>query len=1721
MNRLFIMIASIAFLAAGTMNLQAAGTDDQGHTLVSLWKTYEQAVKADKPKSQVAALEEIMKAAKDQKLSWDYFDASRKRVDARVSTNWKVSNVAREDFRKDALDYPDPVVALSYYIDSYDRSAVSAFLKENQAKLEKGNSKEFYTHLQALEGLPFSEVLPKYVKNDYEFGLWVLFRMNDTEIVEALAANVRGRYPLEPFMEFQKALRVRDLSKKDSLSALVKKYDGKAAALFPEQALLQIEFSELESSEKSTSDQYKALREKCSVFVAKRDHFKGGEGEIAACCISVDNLIETLDRKDIFLNVKDGELTVKLRNLSKVQVQVIKDKKSVWSIMLFSKENSYYTLDEVKTTIPDTLEDGDYEIKCSSGKVSETADYQKYTLSIARKRDAKGYGVYVADYMTGEPVKSCTLELLDSSDKVIASAPVKLDGYAYLPESFKDFVSNRKARLSVRAAYSDGKTMRRSGGISLNSWYYDISEEEVAGEQQNAIIITDRAAFNPGETVKFKLVLFEGKYEYRTSPAGKTVSVVLIDSQESEVGKKFLSVNEFGSAAGEFKLDNIERGGRFRLEVRDGRNTLATGYIRVDEFVLPTFELKWDDQSRFFLPGETVKVSGVVKSYSGHSLSGARLQYTVKKYWEDDKSGELLLGNDGNFEISFPASDNGWTYYQINAKVIDATGEVQEFDTSVYSGKNIPFNVEFKNGSKGNCSIAVPNTYGSASILAEDVARIEVNVKDDGPLQLTHPSLKIRYELRQANGKKVLKKGKATPGEVLELAMSDLPSGLYEFWAEASAKSGNQDYATEDNIWIMKVSDSDEMLNDDVRSFFKEIPGDDIALQIGSTEGPTWAVVELYGSGNVLLEHQIVYLEGEKGKAWSLKTIRYKYKDSYPSAMKLMVLWFKKGTGCRYSMNVNHFDSRSALPLEFTRFLDTTAPGQQYSFSVKTESGVECAATIFDVSSETIMANVWRTVSPLSRPVPTVDVDTKYGVNSTGYTYLTKSAGMKLRGAAANAAVTYDYLELADDEEMLCETAVVVGYGASVAEEEAPVAAVREDFAATIAWEPFLRSDKDGVISFSFKTADKLSRYYVQLFAHNKDMGNNVLRQEMTVTLPVKVAVVEPQILYKGDRYVVNVTVSNSIEKKINGKLTVKFLEGKDYKNGRKLLSKTVRMTVPAKGNQSASVELDSVGDMKDLGLLVSFDADDKSYGSDAVFVTVPVKIPLQTISESHSAILLDGADAVELENMLRSEFVNMSGDDAAFREISIRQMLGETLPQNIEPEADDVLSLTDALYARYLLSALSGKEFDNAAIESKIQACRNSDGGFGWFEGMKSSSVVTAVVLERFAGMKRDFAGSEEAVHYLDKAQLGGSKVPFWCGGIDYAKYMYIRAMYAKVPFNAKELDSKYLKDFRKDAKDYLVPSESRGLNGRIIEKARRLLTLRMLMASPKGESLAREWGVLSVSKMAASVKADIESLYEYAEPHKCGGYYYPNAVMPFRGLLESELYAHSLLCDLLSTTERKDIADGIKLWMMIQKETQQWESDPAYIQALNSVFHGSNKVLNTKVLALTASAELPFSYIQAAGNGFTLERKYYVNRSDGKWEELQDGEVLKLGDEVRADYRIWNEENRSFVKLSVPRPACLRPEEQLSGRYGWWLSPLRAEGWYVFNPQGYRNVKADRTEYFFDTYPEENTTISELFFVTQEGTFASGVPEIESLYAPHYRANTSGTSPMTVTHE
>ena len=1680
--------------------------DSEGHTLVSLWKEYYKAEKADKPQDQSAALEAIKQEAASRHLAWDFYDAAQRYVDVKRSINWKDTQKYLSAMEKEIDSMGEPVAVFFYRHDQWGSKAAS-YVAEHKETLLKSFNPEFYSRDRSINAPKYSKALLALLKNDYEYALWSMYLRRETC---PLNDYYSGSYPCAALAEYSAINKWRDEDNYEAWGAYAEKYKDKAVSLLARESRLNHEFYKLNRASGSTSEDFIALRSKCEKFESDRKSFKGEEKRIADCCTYVGQLIDDLDSSYIESEITNGVLTLSLKNVKSLKFRI----EDIYSKDIENKKPSYYVRDTIKLTLPD-IDDGDYDYYCKYGAYEQIGEYEKKTLSVSVRADAEGYGAYVADFMSGKPLEECDFYLYDSDKKLLAeSKGVKLDGYTAMPENLSKYFNNKHRHYYFRAGFNDGGRKRWSKYIDMSSPNPGAVRQFSNKPVEHTVLITDRGAYNPGQTVNFKAVLYVGLYEYSLCPEGVPVEASLIDTQGNTVDSLKLVTNAFGSVAGKFVLEGVKRGGMYSVEVKSGEDNLASRGIRVDEFVLPTFDLSWDKDVNLYLSGDKIKVSGRVKSYSGHSLADAKLYYSVRGTDPDIQERELKLAADGSFSFDFDSRQYYGYTYPVTVKIVDGTGETLSFNTWRSVQSSLPLDVALKNKIPGQYTLVGRETDWRSRdwIVRDNYVRLFFSTAG-----LERKGMEIRYRIKY--GGKQVASGTTGAGQTVDVDLNGSPSGLYLLEAEVLANNAEgKQLSTKREYSFIKAEDGDTALNLHVKSFFKELAGDQIAIQIGATEGPVWAAVELIGSGNVVLEHQIVTLSGEYGKPGSLKTISYERKPEYPESLTLHVIFFRDGEAYEYTRVMKLPFIKKPLPLSFTRFIDKARPGEECHFIISTDPSVECAAAVFDKATETINDNYWSVVEPSRRPQPTVGYSCVCGYNGGG-TYRRELYDDMARGALAGARVLMSKANDTADRLAVPEEAASF----DSAPESAPEAdvAVRESFDATMAWEPFLRSDENGKIDFICKGSDRLSTYYVQLFAHGEGMKNAVLRQEMQVTIPVKVGLVEPQFLYAGDIYTAAATLSNNLEKDVRGRAVIRFYDGADYKTSPVLAVRQASLTLPAGGALPFSADFEIPSGVKNLGIKVDFVADNSEYGSDAMFVSVPVLVPLQTITEAHSAVLLAGADKQALIASLRGMFVNIDASFLEPMERSILDMIKAAIPDKVEPSSGNVMSLTEAYYSNVLARRLGAPGLSDEALKEmlgKIAACQNKSGGIAWFEGMESSPIITAALLQRIAAMpEQDLSAIDvtAAVKYLDEDFFNKSDRPWWFGGISLALYLQTRALYPQVPFKAP--GGKAFRQFKKDVKAYLVPRDERGMNGQILSKARRLRTLQSLAQLPGGGDLAKAWGVTLRKKILRSLDADVESLLQYSVAHRSGGYYYPNAVMPWRGLLESELYAHSLLCDLLTAAadgrsdaawsgQARDIAEGIRIWLMLQKETQQWQKDPAYIEAIASVLRGTPETLQTKVILLSGTFTKPFPEVKASGNGFTVSRRFMLGDR-----ELKDGDALKVGDRVTAVYNIWSEENRSFVRLTAPHPASFRPVRQLSGHYGWWLRPLYSAGW-TFTPQGYRNVLADKTEYWFDSYPEENTSISEEFFVTQTGTFQTPAVEIESLYASHYRANDEG---------
>ncbi len=1881
-----LLTLATLLLAAGTLLLLAQSKntitkeklmDSNGLVLTARWAEYEKMHNADRPQKEAEILRDIRDEAMRQHLPADFYDAGEQYVYTEQRRNWKLQDSLRTEFQSLVERFDEPIVTYTW-MGIFGRKSTEErweYVRSKGNAFSKGHHPEFYRNLYPYLG----GALKEFIRDDREYVLWDLLRSRSMsyeepdkdEVYAALKAEIGERYPAWPTLRYYVASRLpsengdRKDIRKTVLEELAADPTMGAVAFYPREDVLEMRFSEL-NQKGGKSDDYKALRADCKQYLSDKAKLTGSEARIAKSCDGVKNLVETLDGKSLSVSVEKDSIAVGFRNLTSAEVSVGGKKYPVRN-----KAASYFALDRVTLPLP-ALNDGEYRIEAVSGKESAMTWYNRHTLSLAQRAQADGYAVYVTDYISGKPLPSCRL-ILRKGDKDVAAATLKLDGFTRIPDQMqKTLEGSRNIYYTLHAETdgSDGK-IRRSSGVSIGRFHNDPYQPNI-GTYCN--IYTDQGSYNPGDTLHFKAVLFKGDLtESAAVIPDASLEVKLINAQGEEIAKKQLKTNEFGSAAGEFFLPEGHRGGHFSLQVWKGRDHLSSRSVRVDEFVLPTFTLDFEPVDKLFLVGEEAEVRGKIVSYSGHSLSGAKVTAQVLRYSEVVSELEIQPEADGSFRLLFTPKQSG--LYRTTIKVVDATGETLDFETSVWVADQVRVEINVQNAADGSFVPADEpgNAYrprrrysvrpSAARYLVEaDTVRVEISARNTQGEKVPMP---LNYVLRDGKGTEIAS-AEVASGTVVELALPK--GGLYDL--QVAAKLADKEIGDDQRCRILKVGASDKTLDAPVRRFFltqkEEIrSGEKIRIRMGTADGEEWAVATVFGRDREVLSTRKIHLAGVCGKEGSVETLEWDYDPAWPEAVRVHIFYFKYGEAVEYDHEFHRVRTTLDLPLSFASFTDRTLPGTEYTFSLKTLPGVEAVAAVYDKSLDAFGRNSWPTVSlrhfspawvscnsvagsvtgidpfgdapkfeaplPAAQPGKTVgivtDVDGEPIVGASVIVKSTKKGGVTdmdgkfvLDAVPAGTDLVISMIGyktvtvkamsvmrvVLEEEEQMLEDVVTVGYGAAkggllggirmaaksrsvsydaayveevVEEMAAPMAAngailmdvaeesdtgpdvpIREKFESALTFQPFLRSTSAGDLSFSFRTSDKLSTYHVSVYAHDPSMRNAYVHQEMVVSTPVKVSIVEPKYLYAGDKYVLNVSVANSAGRDLkDGRMVLKLFDSAD-RTAAPFKTLTGAIPLLADGaTESVDYEIEAGPELLKAGVLGIQASYVAERVSDGLFLTVPVRAAVQALTEAHSAVLLSGMDRETVLARLRSSFVNVDGADAEMKEISILDMVREAIPSKVDPSGDDVLSLSEAWYVRLVAASLGVEveaEIPTDKLLSRIIACRNGDGGFGWFEGMKSSPVITAVLLERFAkitdqglqdGVSDDIKST--AVRFLDRNQFD-YEWPFWCGGLGTAQYLYVRSFYPGVPFEVKPTGdatvfNKRMKEFKKYVSEYLVPKKERGLNGAILAKARRLRTLQNLVSAADGIALAKAWGVSfgTESKMQKSLNADVLSLLEYAVDHRDGGKYYPNAVMPWRGLLESEAYAHSLLCDLLSglsqvvavpasqKAEAAGIADGIRLWLMLQKETQHWDTDPAFVDAIYSVLSGPEEVLQTRVLSLSKAFEKPFAEIAAAGNGFTVTRKFLraraveekyndrteeQNREVLEWEEIAPGAELAVGDKIAVEYCIWNAENRSFVKLSAPREASLRPVNQLSGQYGWGIKPLRIDGWWTFQPQGYRDVKTDHTDFYFDTYPEENTTVREEFFVTQAGVFSAPVVSIESLYAPHYRANDAAREPL-----
>lgn len=1690
--------------------------------------------------------EQLKAYTAEKGYSREYYSAGKELIRLREDRNWKVGESEHAKLVEELkslgflLELAEWNGRNSWSGRPSNSSLIDSLIVNCKDQLSARRTSCWYQYTNTLSLACGTYIPVSMIANDYEFLLWkeLLLKVCTKEQKERYARLLQESFK-ELFFAFRStSLPIDDdpdLNKMCALATFVTLTDSSAFAAFKDQnqetglallaesELIDIEKNLIDNKKKWTEEAALALNERCKAFEVERKAAEKRVKESAWTRSPWDSLLfhisrpalvaENLNAKDFTVSIEDSVLTVLFKNRKQANVS-IKGlfQKASHKEKVVNSACRFYLTDTVMMRLPN-LPDDTYDITTHCGWKKDSRLCTSASLAIAWRFDNGLREFYVTDAKTGRPVDSVALWVWrnDTVQKVKKPviADLRLDGFTPLPAELEKAAADTLHSYNFRLTTKDADGLhRRTGVVRLQR----ANEPWKPQASDHGALYLDRSVVQGGDSVRFKGIAW-----HRTAlgkqtvvPAGRALQVILSGPRGAKGDTLTLSANEFGAVAGGFLLPKEALGGTWQLQLLDGKKYLASTGFLVGDIVLPTFDATFDPITRLILPGEEFPVEGSVTMLSGHPASGAKIAWTAGK-----ESGETTCEADGRFRIVLHP-EQSWLSLQMD--VTSAEGETRSFNKSYNLSPSLQVNIEGLRGGQSSASYAVV----SGTTLQ---ARLSVS-SPDGSATATP----VTYRLKA--GGKTLVSGEIPADELLQILLPKDAGRRFTLEAEIKVTSTQgKKYNSSVTREIYRMEDADTAFVAPVDWYLERRPCETgVKARFGGAKGDIWAIAELWGTdaagATVRFGSQRIHIHGTPGAEGSLQEILFPRDENWSENLTLTILWFKDRM--LHTQRLEYVVEKEKIPLVFTRFTDAVHPGAGATFTLRTRPGTEGVATVFDKAMNTLRSNYWPALGAGSRTNVSVPY-TPYNQGSwwhspswktfsnnsldevvvIGYGS-SKRTGLPpiVRGIATEAPM-YKNAAMVESvaEESTAFLALDAAPQSATDDTSAGVIApetFRSDLSSVLAFEPFLRPDTEGNIFFNVKASDRLSQFVVRTLVHDKGARSAVVERLMTVTLPVKVGLLPPAVLYEGDRVEFAVTAANASETPVTGKLSLQLFDGAYRPGARPLLTQTDVRTLRA--GETTKAWLDEVSipacTSDTLGILVAFTSDG---ATDALSQAVPVRPRAQIIKETHSMLLRGGEDLAAAKAPLLKEFQNADPSQVTFEERTIAEMLDQLEQRLCRFEREDAISLANALLAKTLL----GQPTDS--LTQKLAACQNADGGYGWMKGMDSSPYVTAMLLDRFARIDKRDGDTRRAIQWLDSVCLGEKRVPWWRGGVSMPIYLYIRSLFPELPIVGK---TSYAQN--EVARDWLNPNKMDRKYDCLYDRALRARTLLNMTASDQGVDLAKFFGFtfFAERKLRKSLEKEAEYLLDYAVEHPSGGWYYPNLVMPWRGLMESEAYAHTFMCDILrdiaarsageggtpepSTTSARptaaEIADGIRLWLLVQRETQAWTEDPAYAMAIASIREGSPELLDTRVLIARSESSLPLEKIKASGNQMKIERQWQVKRG-GKWTAVKDGTRLRVGDRVRSVLNLWSQENRSFVIVTAPRPGNLQPVNQVSGYAG-------ARG-------GYRNVRSDRTEFLFDAYPEEKLSLTEEYRVTHGGTFIAAPAEIVCTYADHYRAN------------
>lgn len=776
---------------------------------------------------------------------------------------------------------------------------------------------------------------------------------------------------------------------------------------------------------------------------------------------------------------------------------------------------------------------------------------------------------------------------------------------------------------------------------------------------------------------------------------------------------------------------------------------------------------------------------------------------------------------------------------------------------------------------------------------------------------------------------------------------------------------------------------------------------------------------------------------------------------------------------------------------------------------------------------------------------------------------------------------------------------------------------VRTNFNETAFFYPHLQTNENGEVVIKFTIPESLTKWKMMGLAHTKDLMSGYIENELVTQKELMVMPNAPRFFRENDKIIFPAKISNVADKTQNCDVSVSFYDAISMKDITPVLTKSSisqKVTIEAGKNAVVKWELNIPEGVYAIGYKVIAKSEIFSDGEENV---VPVMTNRILVTESMPLpIRKKGTKEFEFKKLLNSaksktishhNFTLEFTSNPAWYAVQALPYLIEypyecaeqtfsryyansiaTYIANSNPKIQQVFSSWKNLPdSKALLSNLEkNQELKSAMLEetpwvldaqdetqrkkrigllfdlnkmsnelnsaiTKLKKMQVSNGGWPWFEGMPDSRYITQHIVCGFGHL--DKLNVIKARENNDVWSMVSNAVPYLDARIveDYKdlkkyyseeemkldhiwqiqiQYLYTRSFFSDIRMskNAQE------------AYDYFYGQAQKYW----LNKDKYSQALIGLALHRKGDK--------------ATVADITKSLKEHSLTSDEMGMYWKDNVAGY-SWYQAPIETQAIMIELFNeTTDEINTVEDLKVWLLKQKQTQDWKTTKATVEAVYALLVTGKDWLTNEDLVKVTLGELVIDPANdkniktEAGTGYfkkswtaneikpemgeikvtkqndgvawgavywqyfeqldkitghetplKLDKKLFLekNSPSGKViEPVNDKTNLKLGDKIIVRIELRVDRDMDYVHMKDMRASGFEPLNVFSG-YRW----QDGLGYY-------ETTKDASTNFFFDRLRKGTYVFEYPLRINHEGDFSNGITTIQCMYAPEFTSHSEG---------